>query len=229
MDMGNRKITYESVTQYINRFYKPLSPELQKLRAEAEQEGIPVILKEAESFLVFLMKLYKPRRVLEIGTAIGYSAMVFASLGAHVVSVEKDGKAAAKAKANLCALGFENSVEILEGDGAEAISHITCGGDKKGGFDFVFIDAAKSHYKRFLEAALPKCKPGALVVSDNVLLRGDVASDEVNPKDRFATNIKNMRGYLEYISSRDDLDVCILTCGDGLALCRYTGIKNEKN
>ena len=88
-------------------------------------------------------------------------------------------------------------------------------------FDMVFIDAAKSHYKRFMDAALPLCRSGAVIISDNVLLKGTTASDSLDPNRRFKTNIKRMREYLMYISDHPRLDTAIIACGDGLALSRY--------
>ena len=85
---------------------------------------------------------------------------------------------------------------------------------------FVFIDAAKSHYKRFLDASLPFCHENTLIVSDNVLLKGATASDSLDIKGRFKTNIKRMRQYLDYIESHPRLDTVIISCGDGLALSR---------
>ena len=121
--------------------------------------------------------------------------MFFASFGAEVVTVEKDSDKAQNARANIRAMGFEERITVITGDGEEAVRGIR---EKK--FDLVFIDAAKSHYTRFFEAALPLCADGALIISDNVLLKGTTASDEFDTTGRFKTNIKRMREYLNHIS-----------------------------
>lgn len=210
-------ITNDAVTGYINGFYKPLTDDLRTLREKSEEEKVPIILKETESFLGFIIGMVKPKRILEIGAAVGYSSSFFAELGSRVVTVEKNPETAERAEKNIEALGYKDKITVLVGDGEEIISSL----DRDNKFDMVFIDAAKSHYKRFLDAALPLCKEGTIIISDNVLLKAATASDEFDPKGRFKTNIKNMRNYLSYISEHPDLDTVILSCGDGLALSRY--------
>ena len=224
----NITITNEFVSEYLRDFYRPVSDSLYALRLKAEQDGVPVILRETEEFLCFMMKVLHPETVLEIGTAVGYSSMVFASMGASVVTVEKDEKMAEKAAGNFELMGFSHKIRLLKGDGEEVaalceILEIKSLKEKENGlsFDMVFIDAAKSHYKRFLDAALPLCRPGAVIISDNVLLKGTTASDSLDPNRRFKTNIKRMREYLTYISDHPRLDTAIIACGDGLALSRY--------
>ena len=211
-------ITNDLVTEYLQSFYRPLNEELARLRLEAEEQRIPIILRETENFLRFFLELTKPVRILEIGTAVGYSAIVFASCGAEVITVEKDSFMAEVAEANIKRLGFDSKITLLRGDGEEVIKD-----NIRGVFDLIFIDAAKSHYKRFLEAALPHCNEGTVIISDNVLLKGATASDEFDPKGRFKTNIKNMRQYMQYISSSPRLETCVIACGDGLALSRCRG------
>lgn len=148
--MISNNITNGEVTNYINGFYKPLNQQMEALRKSAEENHIPIILKETESFLEFVVKATTPRRILEIGTAVGYSAAFFACLGADVVTVEKSEEMAGIAAGNIKRLGLEEKVTILTGDGEEAIRQNMKKGDL---FDMVFIDAAKSHYKRFLDAS----------------------------------------------------------------------------
>lgn len=212
-------ITNDIVTEYINNFYKPVDSAFGDLRREAEERRVPIILKETESFLAFLVNMITPKTVLEIGTAVGYSAMLFARLGAEVITIEKDENMATIAKDNIERMGFSSRVTVLTGDGAEVVESTMKGSNQS--FDLVFIDAAKSHYKRFLDAALPLCHEGTAIVSDNVLLKAATASDMYDTKGRFKTNIKNMRLYLDYISEHPKLETVILACGDGLALSRY--------
>lgn len=212
-------ITNDLVTEYINGFYLPLDEELSELRKSAEERKVPVILRETESLLGFIFRFLKPERVLEIGTAVGYSAAFFIRSGAQkVVTIEKDIETAKEAERNISAMGLDHKISVMTGDGETVLREKLQGEDP---FDLIFIDAAKSHYKRFLDASLPLCKKGALIISDNVLLKAATASDDFDPAGRFKPNIKNMRRYINYISQHPDLDTVILTCGDGIALSRY--------
>lgn len=211
-------ITNDIVTEYIQKFYVPIDENFSVLRQNAEKCKVPIILRETESFLTFLLGLLKPKNVLEIGTAIGYSAMVFASFGANVITIEKDQDMVKTAINNINTMGFSDKIKVLNGDGEVAIKENL---DENDMFDLIFIDAAKSHYQRFLDAAIPFCSKNSIIVSDNVLLKAATASDQFDPKGRFKTNIRKMRQYLEYISDHPKLDTIILSCGDGLALSRY--------
>ena len=187
-----RNITNHLVTEYINGFYVPQTPELGQLREKSEAERVPIILKETEDFLNVFLKITAPKRILEIGCAVGYSAMFFSQCcGAQVVTIEKDPEVAAVAAANIAELGYSDRIRVEQGDGEEAVNKLIEAGEEP--FDLVFIDAAKSHYKRFLEASLPLCRPGAIIVSDNVLIKGCTASDQYDPTGKFKTNIRKMR------------------------------------
>lgn len=218
-----RNITNDVVTEYINRFYSPVTSELGTLRLEAEAEKVPIILKETESFLRVLLSIAEPERILEIGCAVGYSAMFFSAVsGAEVVTVEKDPEMAAKASANIKRLGFEDKIRVLEGDGEECVNRLFENGEAP--FDMVFIDAAKSHYKRFLEASLKLCRPGTVVISDNVLFKARIASDIYDPTGKHKTNIKKMREYVEFITSDPRMETALIACGDGVSVSKIKNI-----
>ena len=212
-----RNITNEIVTEYINGFYKPLNGDFYALRLKAEEEHVPIILKEAESFLKVFLKITAPKRILEIGCAVGYSAMFFSAVsGADVVTIEKDKFMAAAASVNITRMRIKKKINILEGDGEECMKLLAL--KKTDPFDMVFIDASKSHYKRFLDAALKLCRPGSIILSDNVLLRGCTASDIYDPSGKYKTNIKKMREYVDFINNDPRIDTSVITCGDGLAI-----------
>ena len=216
---SNRNITNDIVTEYINSFYEPVSDELGRLRLESEAEKVPIILRETESFLRTFLSIMHPERILEIGCAVGYSAMFFSAVsGAEVVTIEKDPEMAAKASANIKRLCFEDKIRIIEGDGEEGIDGLFEQGEAP--FDIVFIDAAKSHYKRFLEASWKLCRPGTIVISDNVLFKGRIASDIYDPTGKHKTNIKKMREYVEFITSDPRLETTIIACGDGISVSK---------
>ena len=216
---SERNITNDLVTEYINGFYSPLTPELGQLRTESEAGKVPIILKESETFLNVLLKITAPERILEIGCAVGYSAMFFAeSCGAQVITVEKDHDMAVTAAGNFDKLGYSDRVRVIEADGEEGANQLIEAGEEP--FDLIFIDAAKSHYKRFLEACLPLCKEGAVIVSDNVLFKARIASDIYDPTGKHKTNIKKMREYVEFISNDSRFDTTVVACGDGLAISK---------
>ena len=218
-----RNITNDIVTEYINGFYQPASPELGTLRLEAEAEKVPIILKETESFLRVMLSIAAPKRILEIGCAVGYSAMFFTAVtGAQVVTIEKDPEMAAKASANIKRLGYEDKIRIVEGDGEEGVNALFEQGEEP--FDMVFIDAAKSHYKRFLDASWKLCRQGTVVISDNVLFKARIASDIYDPTGKHKTNIKKMREYVDFITSDPRMETSIIACGDGVSVSKIKNI-----
>lgn len=218
-----RNITNDIVTEYINGFYQPASPELETLRLEAEAEKVPIILKETESFLRVMLSIAAPKRILEIGCAVGYSAMFFTAVtGAQVVTIEKDPEMAAKASANIKRLGYEDKIRIVEGDGEEGVNALFEQGEEP--FDMVFIDAAKSHYRRFLEASWKLCRQGTVVISDNVLFKARIASDIYDPTGKHKTNIKKMREYVDFITSDPRMETSIIACGDGVSVSKIKNI-----
>lgn len=219
----DRHITNPVITEYLLTGYKPLNAKLEALRAIGEEGRVPIILPETEMLLKTLLELKEPARILEIGTAIGYSALFFAELlpGARVFTIEKDEYAYNAARHNIEAAGLSDRITVLAGDGQEQAERLSDSGE--GDFDFVFIDAAKSHYRRFLDAALKICVPGALIVSDNILQRGMTASDEYDVNGKHKTNIKRMREYVEFITNCPYLSTSLLSTGDGVAVSIYRG------
>ena len=118
-------ITNPKVTGYLNRFYSPESQELMELRIGAEEAQVPIILRETEDFLNVLLSILQPERILEIGTAVGYSAAYFAKkTGAHVITIEKSEEMFRIAEENVKKLGLEESIRLLPGDGEEEIKKL---------------------------------------------------------------------------------------------------------
>lgn len=212
-----RHITNPQVTDYMNGFYKAASPELDALRRQAETDDVPIILKETEDYLNTLLAMVKPKRILEIGTAVGYSAAYFAvKSGADVVTIEKGEDVHLTAKSNIEALGLTGQVRLYCGDGEEETMKLLEAGEEA--FDLVFIDAAKSHYKRFLDAALKLSHPGTVIVADNVLFQAKTVSDEYDPSGKHKTNIRRLREFIEYVYDHPALETSLTSCGDGLTI-----------
>lgn len=214
-------ITNDIVTAYINGYYKPLNENLEELRLTGEKDRVPIILKETEMFLGTLLELKQPKKILEIGTAIGYSAIYFATKcpSCEVYTIEKDEMAYQAAKTNIETFGLSQRIHQFLGDGEEQIDKIKDMGIMD--FDFVFIDAAKSHYKRFLESSLNVALDNTLVVSDNILQKAMTASDIYDEARKHKTNIRKMREYVEFICHDPELSTSLLSVGDGLALSIY--------
>ena len=212
-----RHITNPQVTEYMNGFYKAASPELNALRRQAETDDVPIILKETEDYLNTLLAMVKPKRILEIGTAVGYSAAYFAvKSGADVVTIEKGEDVHLTAKSNIEALGLTGQVRLYCGDGEEETMKLLDAGEES--FDLVFIDAAKSHYKRFLDAALKLSHPGTVIIADNVLFQAKTVSDEYDPSGKHKTNIRRLREFIEYVYDHPALETSLTACGDGLTI-----------
>ncbi len=193
-----------------------------------EKDRVPIILKETETCLNLLLTLYRPSKILEIGTAIGYSALYYAERcpEAEIFTIEKDETAFSAAKNNIEAAGKTSQIHCLLGDGQEQIEKLKDQGTV--GFDFVFIDAAKSHYRRFLDATLTVCREGTLIVSDNILQKAMTCSDEYDTQKKHKTNIRKMREYVDYISRDPSLETSLLAVGDGLAVTIYRGEHEQR-
>ncbi len=220
---AKRNITNDLVTDYINGFYAPLTDELGKLRVDSEEKNVPIILKETESFLKTFLGVIKPARILEIGCAVGYSAMFFAQLtGAEGYTIEKNFEMVETAVKNIESLGYAEKINVFEGDGEEIAELLKKEGTKP--FDVVFIDAAKSHYQRFFDACLPLCGPDTMIIADNVLFKGRIADDKYDPDGKYKTNIRRMREFIAYIMNKPSLDSSILAVGDGLSITRFKTI-----
>lgn len=209
-------ITNDLVTEYINSFYKPQTSQLEDLRFTSEKEAVPIILKETESFLEVFLRSFRPKSILEVGTAVGYSASFFAEVckDSSIITIEKFEDKAQIAKSNIKKLGYNNQIQVLTGDGEEIINSF----DKDEKFDFIFIDAAKSHYKRFLDASLDHITQDGIIICDNVLFKARTVSDKYDPTGKYKTNIRNMREFLQYINNHPLLTTTIISCGDGLSI-----------
>lgn len=216
----------EKINAFIKSFYKPVDETLYELRKENEESGIPLIMRETESFLSFVLSLVQPKQILEIGTAYGYSALFFArSLpGAKITTIERSQKMITVASTNFDQFQGGERIDFRKGDAFEILdSMIEENKTKKTPylFDFVFIDAGKSHYKDFFEKAEKLCNPDAIIVCDNILMHGWIlVDDSFEGVKRYKTNIKYMRRFIEYIKGRADLTVSFLRIGDGLAIIK---------
>lgn len=201
----------KEIITYIESFYGAQNEFLKALRDQAEGDKVPIISKEVELFLNTLLAVKKPKRILEIGTAVGYSALFFSSVldEAEIVSIEISPKSHEIAKENVIAGGREGFITLLLGDALEVLETL------EGPFDLIFIDAAKGQYKNYFQQSLRLLSKEGIIVSDNVLHKGMPVSDAyVTRRNRTIAN--RLRDYLTYISRVSNTS--ILNVGDGISL-----------
>lgn len=222
-----KDITNEAVTDYLVSFYRPLTPELGDLRENCEKEPVPIILRETEDFLSTFMEILKPKRVLEIGTAVGYSSMFFAEKirqyndieGYPVYTIEKDDDAFIRAGNEIKKLGYDKAVRQFLGDGEECIEDIIKD-DGSVRFDMIFIDAAKSHYKRFLEASLKVLSDDGVIICDDTLFQGRPALEGEIPPRKHRTNTLALREYNEFVMTDPRFSSTHTAIGNGLTIIK---------
>lgn len=210
--------TVNTAKEFLEKQYKPLNEKLLKLRKLNENEKIPLILRETESLLSILLDITKPVNILEIGTAYGYSAVFFAAKcpDARITTIERNPKMAVKASSYFNEYGLSDRIHLIEDDASEALKQL----QPEKPYDFVFIDAGKTHYKEYFEAAEKLCAPGSLIVCDNILIHGWIYDKSKPGAKRHRTSAKYMNAFLEYIKNREDISVSVSESGDGLAIIR---------
>lgn len=216
--------------EFVDSHHKAVDEDLAELRRSNEDADVPLIFTETEEILGLLTGLTHPSRILEIGTAHGYSSLFFAKKlpDAHVTTIERNPVMVEAAKAEFASRKEGERIDFRVGDASEILDELVSelsDADETEKFDFVFIDAAKSHYREFFEAAEKICTKDALIACDNILLKGWIVEAEGRDAKRHRTSIKYMKQFLEYLRQRDDLEVSILTGADGLAIIRFI---NEK-
>ncbi len=215
-------ITDAKVTEYINGLYRPLCPILEELRASAEAQLIPIILRETETLLLTLLKMKNPKTILEIGTAVGYSALCFAfsTEDVSITTIELQERMQKEASANIEKAGMSEKIAILGGDALDVLSELVKKKEAGEGplYDFVFLDGAKGHYLEVWNLCLKLCEKGAVIVSDNILFKGMTAADEYLDVRRNKTIVNRMRSYLDEITTTSGVQTSVLPVGDGVAV-----------
>ena len=208
----------DTVTGYINAHFVPIDPGMADLRAECEADYIPLILRETENFLRVYLSALQPESILEIGTAYGYSSIFFAKLlpAVHVTTIEREADVSVRAEENFRRFGLSDRITLLTGDAVSVMEALPADAT----YDFVFIDAAKSHYADYLDRAMAHCHAASVIICDNILMRGLLVDDSLDPKGKHRTNIRRMNNFIQSITSDHDLEVTLLSSGDGLAIIR---------
>jgi len=206
-------INEEYIEDYIRNILPDNKPYLRNLEIYADINYIPIVEKEVAQLLKLLLKIKKPKRILEIGTAIGYSALIMAEAteNAEITTIERMPNMVELAKNNINNTIYKDRITIIEGEAEDILPNL----EEK--YDFIFLDAAKGQYIEFFNHCMELLEPEGIIVSDNVLFRGMVASDELVIR-RKKTIVKRLRRYLKYINEIEGYISSIIPIGDGVAL-----------
>ncbi|MCF2682966.1 O-methyltransferase [Faecalicatena contorta] len=208
-------IVDERMVTYIHSLESPEKPLIEEIEQEALDTFVPIIRKETQSFLKVLLMMKKPLRVLEVGTAIGFSAILMSEYipeQGHITTIEKYEKRIPIARENFRRAGKEDQITLIEGDALEVMKSL------EGSYDFIFMDAAKGQYIHYMPEAIRLLEPGGILVSDNVLQDGDIIESRYAVERRNRTIHSRMREYLYELKHKEELQTSILPLGDGVAL-----------
>ncbi|WP_130819964.1 O-methyltransferase [Anaerococcus vaginimassiliensis] len=199
--------------EYVSSFINFLSEDMDylELREYAEANNVPIMKTETKEFLKTLVSISKPKSILEIGTAIGYSSLVFSKYSdADITTIELSSEMANIAKDNF--KKYDKNINLINDDAEKALTTLNQG------FDFVFIDANKSNYKFYFDYVDKYLlNKGGIIVADNILFRGEVCNDDLIEK-RKITIVKRLRNFLADITKREDYKTSIVPIGDGLSI-----------
>ena len=214
-------IADERMIAFIDSFDKGNTPFLNKIEEEAKAGQVPIIRPQTQQLLRFLMIKHAPMHILEVGTAVGFSALLmseYAPEGCRITTIEKYEKRIPIARENFKRAGREEQIKLIEGDAAEVLEKL------EASYDFIFMDAAKGQYIHFLPQVLRLLQTGGLLVSDNVLQDGDVLESRFAVTRRNRTIHARMREYLYTLTHHAELETVILPVGDGVSL----SVKKER-
>ncbi len=208
-------ILNERLVTYINSLDTGNTGILDEIEREALDSMVPVIRKEMQGFLKLLLAMKRPERILEVGTAVGFSALLMAEYTpgqCEIVTIENYEKRIPIAQENFRRAGREKQITLLEGEATEILKTL------EEPFDFIFMDAAKGQYIKFLPDVLRLLKTGGTLVSDNVLQDGDILESHFVVPRRNRTIHRRMREYLYELTHRSDLVTAVLPVGDGITV-----------
>ncbi len=212
-------IVDERITAYINTLERELPTHLYELEKSALLEGVPIIRKETQTFLRFLLALKKPRRILEIGAAVGFSSIFMSEYmpkDCSITTIEKVEMQLVKARKNISSAPKGDKITLLEGDALVLLKKLATDGQNV--FDFIFLDAAKAQYMNFLPEIMKILPKGGLLVTDNVLQEGSVAQSRYVITRRDRTIHTRMREYLYTLTHMEELETAVLPVGDGVTV-----------
>ena len=208
-------IVDERIVTFINSLDTKNSELLETIEREARADDVPIIRREMQSFLKVLLLLKKPANILEVGTAVGFSALLMSEYipaGSRITTIENYEKRIPVARNNFRRAGKEDRITLIEGDAAEVLKTL------EGPYDFIFMDAAKGQYIHFLPEIMRLLPPGGCLVSDNVMQDGDVIESRFAVERRNRTIHARMREYLYELKHHEKLETSVIPLGDGVAV-----------
>lgn len=208
-------IVNDRLTSYLHSLDSRESEIIEAIGREARADRVPIIRQETGSLLKVLLKMNKPQRILEIGTAVAYSAILMSEClepGATITTVEKYEKRIPIARENIRCAGKEDCITLIEGDALEVMAGL------EPGYDFIFMDAAKGQYIHWLPDVVRLLAPGGVLMSDNVLQEGELIESHYLVERRNRTIYKRMREYLYELKHHPQLMTSIIPLGDGVSL-----------
>ena len=208
-------IVDERMVTYIHSLESSESEIIETIEQEALETFVPIIRKETQSFLKVLLMMKKPLRVLEVGTAVGFSAILMSKYmpeEGHITTIENYEKRIPIAKENFKRAGYEDKTTLIQGDALEVMKEL------EGPYDLIFMDAAKGQYIHYLPEALRLLEKDGILISDNVLQDGDIIESRFAVERRNRTIHSRMRDYLYELKHHEQLQTSIIPLGDGVAL-----------
>lgn len=208
-------IVDERLVTFINSFDTGNTQILDVIEKEALQTFVPIVRKEMQSFLKFLLAMTKPQKVLEVGTAVGFSSILMAEYApkdCKITTIENYEKRIPIARENFIRAGKEKQITLLEGDAMEILPTLT------DSYDLIFMDAAKGQYINFMPEIMRLLKTGGVLVSDNVLQEGEIIESHYIVERRNRTIYKRMREYIYELTHNENLVTTILPVGDGITV-----------
>lgn len=215
----------ERLITFINSFNPGNTPFLNELERYAKETNVPVIRPSMQSFIKVILSLKKPKKILEVGTAIGFSALLMAQynpVSCHITTIENYEKRIPLAKENFKKAGMEDIIKLIEGDAAEILPALD------DAYDLIFMDAAKGQYIHFLPDIVRLLAPEGVLISDNVLQEGNVLRSRFAVVRRDRTIHSRMRDYLFALSREPELTTDILPVGDGITFSVKRKITENK-
>lgn len=208
-------IVNERVTDFINSMNKEDADWLFAIETKAREENVPIIRKETKELLKTLLRMKQPKRILEVGTAVGYSALYMkeqVSAETEIITIENYPPRIEEASSNFEKWDKYKKITLMPGDAALVLKELT------EPFDFIFMDAAKGQYIHFLPDIIRLLNKGGILLSDNVLQDGDIIESRYAIKRRNHTIHSRMREYLYVLKNSEEFTTSIIPIGDGVAL-----------
>ncbi|MEE1312977.1 MAG: O-methyltransferase [Lachnospiraceae bacterium] len=208
-------IADERIVAYIHSLARDDHPLLMEIEKEARENYVPIVKKETKELLKVLVLMKQPKKILEVGTAVGFSSLYmnqYQPEGGTITTIERNEKRIAKAKENIKRLGKEEVIKLLEGEAMDILKGL----HKM--YDMIFVDASKGQYIHFLDEILRLLPIGGVLVSDNVLQEGDIVKSRYAIERRNRTIHKRMREYLYQITHMEEFETVVLPVGDGVTI-----------